>query len=128
MSAYKFTVRIVLSIAAAVSALLLVAAMAASAQAAAGPQTRHVCAASVYVKKQPYVVMVGTAYKGWTVKVTRYTKSGRYAQIATQIATRRPQGFTVRGWVPTSSLCAPGHSAESVMTSRYPDIPSRASE
>ena len=67
------------------------------------PPTR--CARSApspsYVKKQPGVIPVGSLKKGQKVTVTRYSPSGRFAQIVA-----RAPGYTVRGWVPTRYLCS----------------------
>jgi len=109
----QFTAVAVLSITAAATAGMPVPALAASA-AGASSLTREVCGSSVYVKKQPGVVPVSSVSKGEKVNVTRYSRSGGYAQIVA----RRP-GFTVRGWVPVRYLCAEGRSAEFAKTSRY---------
>ena len=76
------------------------AAGAAPAGAAPGDQVREVCAKSVYVKKQPGVLPVGSVTQGQTVTVTRYSPSGRFARIVA-----RTPGYTVRGWVPERYLC-----------------------
>lgn len=110
---HRFTAVAVLSITAAAAAAMPVPALAASAVGASSP-AREVCASSVYVKKQPGVIPVGTVFKGEKVHVTRYSRSGGYAQIVA----RRP-GFTVRGWVPVRYMCAEGRSAEFAKTSRY---------
>lgn len=77
-----------------------------AAVAAPSAEVREVCAKSVYVKKQPGVLMVGTVTEGQRVKVTRYSASGRFAQIVA-----RTPDYTVRGWMPTRYLCADGGSA-----------------
>ena len=91
---------------AAIVAAAAVGVSAPAAVAAPSAQVREVCAKSVYVKKQPGVFMVGTVTEGQRVKVTRYSPSGRFAQIVA----RTPR-YTVRGWVPTRYLCADGGSA-----------------
>lgn len=114
ITTHKFTAATLLSIAAAASAGISVAALAAPAVAATATQTREVCASSVYVKKQPGVIPVGSVSKGEKVQIMRYSRSARHAQIVAP----RP-GFTVRGWVPVKYLCAEGRSAQFAKTSRY---------
>ena len=87
---------------AALTAVLATAAVGTAVPSAAGAtQVREVCAKSVYVKKQPGVLMVGTVTKGQKVTVTRYSPSRKFAQIVA-----RMPGYTVRGWVPTRYLCS----------------------
>ena len=97
------------------------AAMTASAALAGEPVTPHsaaqreVCAKTVYVKRQPGLILAGTLTRGERVDVRRYSSSGRLAQIVAH----RPRNYTIRGWVPTRYLCAPGQRAEFAKTSRY---------
>lgn len=86
----------------------------AAASAAQRADTREVCAKSVYVKRAPGVIAVGSVYRGEKVQITRYSKSGRFAHIVAP----RP-GFTARGWVERAYLCAKGKRAEFARTSRY---------
>ena len=81
---------------------------------AAAHQDREVCVKTAYLKKRPGVVVAGTVYKGEKVQVTRYTKSGRFAHVEAP----KP-GYTPRGWIEVSHLCARGKSAEFAKTSRY---------
>lgn len=76
---------------------------------------REVCAKTVYVKKRPGAIVNGTLMRGERVDVRRLSASGRFAQVAA----RRPGEYTIRGWVPTRYLCAPGQRAEFAKTSRY---------
>ena len=69
-------------------------------------QMREVCAKSVYVKKRPGVIPVGSVTEGQRVQVTRFSESGRYAHVVAK------QGnYTTRGWVPARYLCAKGARA-----------------
>lgn len=85
---------------AALTAVMATAAVPA-AGAASTDKVREVCAQSVYVKKQPGVIPVGSVTKGQKVTVTRYSPSGRFARIVA-----RAPGYTVRGWMPTRYLCS----------------------
>ena len=76
---------------------------------------REVCAKTVYVKRRPGVIVAGTLSRGERVDVRRYSSSRRFAQIVAH----RPRNYTIRGWVPTRYLCAPGQRAEFARTSRY---------
>lgn len=105
----KITVCAAVAVAAAAS---IAAPAAAAAERRAG--TRDVCAKSVYVKRAPGVIPVGSVYRGEKVQITRYSKSRRFAHIVAP----RP-GFTVRGWVERTYLCAQGKRAEFARTSRY---------
>ena len=73
-----------------------------AATAASAGEVREVCAKSVYVKKAPGVIPIGSVFQGDVVKVIRYSASGRFAQIRASQRAHRP----LRGWVPTRYLCA----------------------
>jgi len=98
----------------AVASALIPVAIAPADHRDAASQLREVCATSVYVKKAPGLIMVGTVRKAEKVRVTRYSRSGAFARIEA----RRP-GFTVKGWVPVRYLCAKGRTAEFAKTARY---------
>jgi hypothetical protein len=85
-----------------------------SADQRSAAQMREVCAKSVYVKKAPGVIPVGSVTRGEKVEIARFSKSGGYALIVA----RRPT-HTTRGWVPRKYLSAEGTRAEFAKTSRY---------
>lgn len=109
-----FSTRIIVSAALAIAGASMAIPAAASTQQRADSQTREVCAKSVYVKKAPGVIPVGSVGRGEQVEVTRYSKSGRFAHIVA----RRPE-HTTRGWLERRYLCAKGERAEFAKTSRY---------
>lgn len=83
--------------------LLLTATLAAGAAvpAAAAEKTglRKVCAKSTYVTLKPGAVFSGTLNQGERIRVTRYSKSGKFAYGMARGHVNR------HGWVKTADLC-----------------------
>jgi hypothetical protein len=76
-------------------------AAAAVAPAAAADKTgvREVCAKSTYLTLKPGAVFSGTLTKGQTIRVTRYSPSGKYAYGFARGHINR------NGWVKAADLC-----------------------
>ena len=60
---------------------------------------REVCAKSTYLTLEPGAVFSGTLTKGQTIRVTRYSPSGKYAFGFARGHINR------NGWVKTADLC-----------------------
>lgn len=108
----RFATKMTFSAAVAIASIAIPAASSAAHHPA--KQMREICAKSVYVKQTPGTIPVGTVGRGEQVEVTRYSASGRFAQIVAD----RPM-YTTRGWIPRRYLCAKGERAEFAKTSRY---------
>jgi hypothetical protein len=77
----------------------LVAAAPAVAHEGAKTGPRKVCEDSTYVRHTPKLTMIGTLFKGQTIKVTRYDSSHKYAYGFAYGHVRK------HGWVKAADLC-----------------------
>jgi hypothetical protein len=78
---------------------LATTAVATPASAAQKTGVREVCAKSTYLTLQPGKNFTGTLTKHQTIRVTRYSPSGKYAYGFARGHINR------KGWVKTSALC-----------------------